>query len=100
MIKRLLEQGDAAQVGVGKMDVPKGLYCFIANAAPYEVWYRAYHRVAPAHYVDPLGQLANISMRPAEIGQANIREVAPIVTEELLTPVRFAAHGIIIRQDR
>ena len=79
MIKRFFKKRDAAQVGVGEMDIAIRFHSLFANTAPDKVRPWADHCVAPTHYVDPRGQIVNVGMSTSEIGQAHIREIPPFV---------------------
>ena len=63
MIKRFFEKRDAAEVGVGEMDVAIRFYRLFADAAPDKVWSGRDHCVAPAHDVDTRRELINVGMR-------------------------------------
>ena len=100
MIERFFKKRDAAQVGMGKMDVAIRSDRLFADAAPDEIGPWAYHGMAPAHDVEPGRQVIDLRMRPGDIGQANVRQLFPVVIKECRSALGFGAHRVIIRQNR
>src|SRR5262249_42857139 len=82
VIKRLLEQRDAAQIRIRKMNPPVRLGRGSTRPPPHESRPRANHRVSPSHDVDPFRQRTNVVVRPGEIRQYNIRTTSPIHTQQ------------------
>ena len=72
VVERLLEQRDAAQVGPGEVDAAERLGRLSPVAPPDEPRRRPDHRVTPAHHVEPAGQLPDVGVGHAQVGQRDL----------------------------
>jgi hypothetical protein len=81
VVEGFLEQRDAAEVGVGEMDVAIWPSGFATLSAGDETGARPNHRVPPTKNVQSSDQLANLRMRALEIGEHDVGQVRPFRVE-------------------
>src|SRR6516225_850542 len=82
MIKRLLEQGQAAQIGMGEVNSAIRLPRRRPGTAPDKTRPRTNHGMAPAHYIQALGQGTNIGMGAGQIGEHQVRAALPVEAKQ------------------
>src|SRR2546423_8122222 len=67
VVERLLEERDAGEVCVREVNRTEGPLSFLARAAPQKARARAYHRVPPAHHVEPSRERAYVLVCAREV---------------------------------
>ena len=79
------------------MDVSKWFKRLLPLLAPDEAGPRADHGVAPAHDIYSICEVVYLWMRPGNIGQANVGQVAPGVVEKLCPDGRAVVDAFLVR---